>query len=163
ALTTSPRPAIKTNIAMMNSDAFPNVTFNNPPMAWPADREICSVACRIPSASGIIASVAVAKTQTGPAWKRCASASDIGTKSRREFLAFMRFPSEKVGPWNQAMRFVCCAPWQEEAGLVDRGQERDFCNRPIHRGYSREKGCKRLRETHSRRVRNRLKSACHAP
>jgi hypothetical protein len=55
ALTTSCNPARRAMIAMINSAAFPNVAFSNPPIPGPRCSAIHSVALPIHPASGMMA------------------------------------------------------------------------------------------------------------
>jgi hypothetical protein len=53
----------------MRSAVLPKVTLSRPPTAGPARLASCSVARRIHSASGTMASTLLTKTQIGGAWK----------------------------------------------------------------------------------------------
>ena len=68
AFTTSCNPAASANNAMINSGAFPNVTFRNPPMPGPERAASSSVARPMRAAVGITPSADAAKISTGSAW-----------------------------------------------------------------------------------------------
>jgi hypothetical protein len=76
AFTTSCNPAPSANNAMINSGAFPNVTFRNPPMPGPERAASSSVARPMRAAVGMTPSADAAKIGTGSAWT---SSSTIAT------------------------------------------------------------------------------------
>ena len=76
AFTTSCNPAPSANNAMINSGAFPNVTFSNPPMPGPERAASSSVARPMSAAVGMTPSADAAKIGTGSAWT---SSSRIAT------------------------------------------------------------------------------------
>ena len=76
AFTTSCNPAASANNAMINSGAFPNVTFRNPPMPGPERAASSSVARPMSAAVGMTPSADAAKINTASAWT---SSSTIAT------------------------------------------------------------------------------------
>ena len=68
ALTTSWRPALRANRAMISSGALPNVTFSRPPIPGPDLAASSSVARPISAAVGTIPAAAIAKISVGAAW-----------------------------------------------------------------------------------------------
>ncbi len=68
--TTEVSPVLRTKSARINSAVLPKVTFSKPPIAEPARCASCSVARRIHSASGTIATTAQMKVQSGPTCRR---------------------------------------------------------------------------------------------
>ena len=67
ALTTSCRPSLSANSAMISSGALPNVTFSRPPMPGPARCASSSVARPISAAVGTTPSAEEKKTMIGSA------------------------------------------------------------------------------------------------
>ena len=83
ALTTSCRPALSANRAMISSGALPKVTLSRPPIPGPERAASSSVARPISAAVGMIPSAAAAKISPAEAWaSSSATAAGINGTSR---------------------------------------------------------------------------------
>ena len=88
AFTTSCRPLLSANSAMISSGALPNVTFSRPPMPGPARCASSSVARPISAAVGTTPSAEEKNTMIGsaPIWSRTIATAMNGTRQIRPAL-----------------------------------------------------------------------------
>ena len=85
---------------MINSGALPKVALSSPPTASPVRAAICSVACTIMLAIGMIASAAEKNSSGARTWA-CSRASVIGIKISSQYTdGFMaRATARPSDPW----------------------------------------------------------------